>query len=370
MIPVSKPWINDQDVYYVSDAVNSGWVSSIGEYIDKFENALCSYTNFKNCVTVSNGTVGLHLALVGMGINKDHEVIVPDITFAATINAVIYTGAKPVIVHVEKNTIEPSYDSIISRVNSRTRAIITVDLYGRPYSEIAKLAKFCKKNSIFLISDSAESLGATIDGCHTGTLCDLTIFSFYGNKTITTGEGGAILTDDDYLFDKLRLLRDHGMSKDKRYWHNEVGFNYRMTNMQAALGYSQIQRIKLIIEDRRRIYNEYKSRLDGLRFRILNVNNNVSSSNWLIDVWVEGVTNELQRNKIIHNLKHLNIDSRPTFYPLSFMPPYKEFFTRPDGFDYQKYYSFVYSGICLPTFYDIKSSDIDKISNILNNMEL
>jgi perosamine synthetase len=262
-IPVSEPTITEKEIEYVMQAVKSGWVSSLGEYINKFEDEFAKFVGTKYALTVSNGTVGLHLALVSLGIKEGDEVIVPDLTFIATANAVKYTGAKPVFADIDKETWCISPDDIKKKITSKTKAIIPVHLYGHPV-DMDPILKIAKEYNLYVIEDCAESHGAEYKGKKVGSIGHCGVFSFYGNKIITTGEGGMITTNDEKIYEKARYLRDHAMSKEKRYWHTEIGYNYRLTNIQAALGLAQLERIDEIIQKKKEIFNWYQEGLKGL----------------------------------------------------------------------------------------------------------
>src|SRR5882757_3306392 len=230
-IQVAMPHMNSDDFRSVLDAFISGLISSKGPYVNKFEADFSRFVGVRHGVAVSNGTVALHLALVALGIGPGDEVIVQDITFAATINAVLYCGATPVIVDVDRQTWCMSLATVERACTPRTKAIIPVHLYGRP-AEIGPIAEFAAKRGIAVVEDCAESHGARYDGKPVGQFGDINCFSFYANKIVTTGEGGMCLTSSSELAEQLRILRDHGITPNRSYWHERVGFNYRITNLQ------------------------------------------------------------------------------------------------------------------------------------------
>lgn len=256
-IPVAEPSITQKEINYVLAAVKSGWVSSLGTYITKFEQRFADYLGVKYVLTTSNGTAALHLALVSLGIKEGDEVIIPDLTFIATANAVAYTGAKLAVVDVEEETwcIDP--ESIKKTITERTKMIIPVHLYGHP-ANMDEIKKIVEKHGLYIVEDAAEAHGAEYKDRKVGSMGDVGCFSFYGNKIITTGEGGMITTNNGKVYEKAKLLRNHAMDKNKKYWHIEIGYNYRMTNIQAALGLAQFERIDKLIEKKRQIFNWYK----------------------------------------------------------------------------------------------------------------
>jgi len=305
----------------VLGAVKSGWVSSLGEYITKFEQNFAEYIGVKYALTTSNGTAALHLALASLGIRERDEVIIPDLTFIATANVVTYTGAKPVMVDIEKDTwcIDPK--SIKKAVTPKTKAIIPVHIYGHSVN-MNEINKIAKQYNLYVIEDAAEAHGAEYKDKKVGSIGDIGTFSFYGNKIITTGEGGMITTDSQKIYEKAKFLRDHAMSKNKRYWHTEVGYNYRMTNLQAALGLAQLERIDELILKKRRIFKWYKEHLgdvDGVKLN--------TEKKWAKNVyWMICLDFErnfgISRDELMVKLKKKGIDTRPFFYPISQMPMY------------------------------------------------
>src|ERR1700716_3726620 len=261
-VQVAMPHMTRHEFRSLLDAFISGWISSKGPYVQKFEGDFSRFVGVRHGVAVSNGTVALHLALVALGIGPGDEVIVPDLTFAATINAVLYCGATPVIVDVDRQTWCMSRAAVKRACTAQTKAIIPVHLYGRP-GEIGPIADFARSRRIAVVEDCAEAHGARYAGRAVGQFGDISCFSFYANKIVTTGEGGMCLTDSEELATSLRLLRDHGMSPDRSYWHERVGYNYRITNLQAAIGQSQLWRVKEVLQRNARIVALYRQALKG-----------------------------------------------------------------------------------------------------------
>ena len=352
--PVAIPNLNGNEFKYLTDAFLSTWISSQGEYINRFEENFASYCDTKYGVAVSNGTVALHLALVTLGIGKDDEVIVPDLTFAATINTVLHANATPVIVDVEENSwcIDPK--EIEKAITPKTKAIIPVHIYGQS-CDMEAIMKIANKYNLKVIEDCAEAHGAMQNGKKVGSFGDIGCFSFYGNKVITTGEGGMCITNSLELDEKMRVLRDHGMSKTKRYWHDVVGYNYRMTNIQAAIGLAQLERIEDIHTNRRKYEDNYKNILDSQNFIFQNDIENRRRITWLVSILINS---DINRDEFIEKLKSKGIDARPFFYPLSDMEIYKEYckeFT-------EVTHKLSKNGFNLPTYESLKS--IDKIEKI------
>jgi len=322
MIPVAAPCLGEKELEYVTDCVRSGWISSLGEYVRRFEQQFAAYCGARHGIATHNGTVALHLALVALGIGADDEVIVPSLTFVATANAVTYTGARPVFVdsHPDTWTIDPQ--AAAQAITARTRAIIAVHLYGHP-ADMDPLRALASQHGLRLIEDAAEAHGARYKGRRAGSLADLAVFSFYGNKIITTGEGGMVLTDDDALAQRCWFLENQAKSNENPYFHPEIGYNYRMTNMQAALGVAQLERIEELIAVRARNAQHYDRRLAGVpgltRPPCAAWAENVY---WMYSVLVDGSYGP-PRDQVMAGLRRRGIDSRPVFYPLHLLPMYQ-----------------------------------------------
>jgi perosamine synthetase len=353
--PVAVPNLNGNELKYLTDAFLSTWVSSSGKYIDKFESEFSSYSDCNYGVTVSNGTVALHLAMVALGIGEGDEVIIPDLTFAATINTVLHARATPVIVDVEEFSwcIDPK--EIEKAITPKTKAIIPVHIYGQP-CDMDAILKIAKKYNLRIIEDCAEAHGALYKGKKVGSFGDIGCFSFYGNKVITTGEGGMCTTNNSKLDSKMRVLRDHGMSKTKRYWHDVVGYNYRMTNLQAAIGLAQLERIGGIHENRRIYEDNYKEVLNHKIFTFQSDLKNRGRITWLVSVLID---EKIDKEEYLKKLKEVGIDARSFFYPLSDMDIYKSY-CKCETLITHKLSKL---GINLPTYESLKS--VKEIRNIL-----
>ncbi|MGD0850442.1 DegT/DnrJ/EryC1/StrS family aminotransferase, partial [Bradyrhizobium sp.] len=322
-LPISKPFIGPREKELVLDALDSGWVSSIGKYIDEFETSFARYCGTDYALAVSNGTSGLHLALATLGLQSGDEVIIPDLTFVATANAVAYTGATPVLADVDPDTLCIDPASVKSLITGRTRAIIPVHLYGHP-ADMDALRAIADAHGLDIIEDAAEAHGAEYKGRKVGGLGKCGVFSFYGNKVITTGEGGMLTTNDREFYQRAKRLRDHAMSPTRRYFHEERGFNYRITNLQAALGVAQLERIEEFLERRAEIMGWYNSEIaitDGIRLN--QVKNWAKNAFWMICLEVDWL-NEPRRDVLMRKLRERGIDTRPYFCTLSSMPMYKQ----------------------------------------------
>lgn len=353
MIPVSQPFIGQRELELVSEAVQSGWISSSGKYIPLFEEKFAAFCNAEHCIATSNGTVAIHLAMVALNIGMGDEVIVPDLTFVATANAVVTAGAVPVFADVNEDDWCLNIDDVKSKISPRTKAIIAVHLYGN-VGDMDGLRKLADEYGLYLIEDAAEAHGAQYKGRTAGSIGDLATFSFYGNKIITTGEGGAITTNSEKIAERARFLINHGMSKSKRYWHPELGFNYRITNLQASLGVAQLEQVDSFIRERNRILDVYQREIsmDGVKFNPKS--DNVKSVNWMTCVVVEKLS-RIQRDAVLEELKKMGIEARPFFYPLSYFPMYERV-ACPNS---EKLSA---TGFNLPTYFGLSNKDIKKVA--------
>src|SRR4030042_162323 len=362
-MPVAEPSLGNKELNNVVEAVKSGWISSIGKFIGRFEQKFARYCNFKYGVATSNGTAALHLSLAALGIKEDDEVIVPVLTFIATANVVRYVGAKPVFVDIHPDywCIDP--EKIEEKITSKTKAIIPVHLYGHP-CDIDPILKIAKKYNLFVIEDAAEAHGAEYKGEKVGSFGDISCFSFYGNKIITTGEGGMCVTNNKKLAEEMIILRDHGMNPRKRYWYDVIGFNYRMTNMQAALGMAQLERIDQFIKKKREIAKWYEGELKELvKKKLIILHPEMSWAKcvyWMYSILVENKFN-LSRNQLMDELGNRGIGTRPFFYPIHFMPPYKKLAIDkyPIAVDLAK------RGINLPSSMTLKKNEVSFIASII-----
>lgn len=354
MIPVSKPYISKAELDCVSEAVKTGWVSSLGPYIDEFERKFAAYCGTKYALTVSNGTVGLHLALVAYGIGPGDEVIVPDLTFVATANTVRMAQAVPVIVDVQRDTYCIDPEQVIRAITPRTKAIIPVHLYGHP-ANMTAIREIARKYELKVVEDAAEAHGASIGGVRVGALGDCAVFSFYGNKIITSGEGGMITTDDEALFQRMKHLRDHAMSQKIRYWHTDVGYNYRMTNMQAALGVAQLAQIDYFLARRASLLEQYRAFLEPSGIEC-NPSVNAQPVNWMTCALVDSLGRE-RRDQVIMKMRERGVDVRPFFYPLTCLPMYS-------GVSNPISQSLSENGFNLPTYVGLEEDKVEMVCSV------
>ena len=356
-IPWAKPTLLGNEKKYILDALDSTWISG-GKYVERLEKSIAEHCGVKFGVAVSSGTTALHLSLLALDIGPGDEVIVPGFTFVAPVNMVIAVGAKPVYADINEKTWCINTESIRNCINSKTKAIIPVHLYGN-VCEMQKIMELARSENLHIIEDTAESAFSRYRNKYAGTFGNLGCLSFHATKTITTGEGGMVLTDDESLYKKMLIIRDHGMRKDKRYWHDVIGFNFRMTNFQAALGYAQFEKLEIILKDRERVYKTYCKELDSVSgIEMQYFPPGIQPVVWTVAVKLGAKYPAGYRDYLIKKLLELNIETRPGFYPLSSMPPYQAP-PLPVSVDISK------NIICLPTYPSLTDTEIKYICDKL-----
>jgi perosamine synthetase len=321
-IPLVSPSFSGNEAAYIEDCLASGWVSSQGDYIPRFEEAVRGFVGSRHALATTNGTVALQLAIQALDIGFGDEVIVPDFTFGASASAVMQRGARPVFVDIDRTTWTLDPTKIIAAITPRTKAIMPVHIYGHP-CEMTTILEIARRHRLYVIEDAAEALGAEVDGRKVGTLGDIGCFSFFANKIITTGEGGMVVTGDHALGERIKMLRDHGMTAERRYWHVEAGTNGRMTNLQAALGLAQMERIEQFLAHRdqlARCYDKELSSISGIcPHGEANWGRKVC---WLYSITVDADEHGMDRDALAMELKKRNIETRPVFLPLHGQPAY------------------------------------------------
>jgi perosamine synthetase len=359
-LQIARPDMSHREFRAVLDAFLSSWISSKGPYVEQFEEGFAHFAGARHGIAVSNGTVALHLALVALDIGPGDEVIVPDLTFAATINAVLYVGATPVIVDVDERTWCLSLATVAGACTPRTKAIIPVHLYGRP-AEMGPLCAFAAQRGIAVVEDCAEAPGALYADRPVGQFGDISCFSFYANKIITTGEGGMCLTSSPELANALRVLRDHGMAPERAYWHDRIGFNYRLTNIQAAIGHAQLARAPETLQRNLDIAEAYRAALQGIpgvRFPP-DMDEFCAPVVWLSSVLVPAA----RRNALLVAALRANIEMRPFFHSLSTLPPYQLYAQHcPNSLELSA------SGVNLPTSRAVDSQAIGRVAEVFRNV--
>nr|WP_315023642.1 DegT/DnrJ/EryC1/StrS family aminotransferase [uncultured Aminipila sp.] len=321
-ISIANPIFNGNEKKYLNECIDTGWISANGQFIHAFEEKFAKFCGTKYALACSNGTVTLHLILSALGIGPGDEVIMPTLTYIATANAVAYCGATPVFVDSEEDTWNINPKKIEEKITPNTKAIIPVHLYGL-CANMSEIMKIANNYNIIVIEDAAEAHGAKWDENRSGSMGHVGSFSFFGNKIITSGEGGMIVTNDGALYKKMQCLRSQGVDPSKRYWHTVVGYNYRMTNMQAAVGLAQLENIEWHLEQRQRVAKLYKKHFEKLADLVIaqSVPENSKHVYWMNSiVFSDKVTKS--RDEIMEEMERKNIEMRPLFYPMHIMPPY------------------------------------------------
>ena len=321
-IPVAVPDLSGNEKKYVMDCMDTTWISSGGSYIKRFEDAFAEFIGTKHALSCCNGTVALHLPLIVFDIGLGDEVIVPSFTYIASANAVRYVGATPVFVDCLPDTWNLDPRDLEKKITPRTKAIMPVHLYGNP-CDMDPIMAIAKAHNLFVLEDAAECHGAIYKGKCAGTIGDVGTFSFFGNKIITTGEGGMIVTDNDDFADKMRILKGQGMDPTRRYWFNVIGYNYRMTNIEAAIGLAQQENIETHIANRKKIASWYNEELSSLSEYVTFQKTTPNADNvwWMFSILLtEKVA--ISRDDLMTKLYDDGIETRPLFYPMHVMPPY------------------------------------------------
>lgn len=360
-LPVSEPHLGEQELENVIACVVSGWISSAGGFVRQFEEDFARFCGCRHAVAVSSGTAALHLALLALGIGPGDEVVVPALTFVATANAVTYTGARPVFADVEATTwnIDPGeIDRLITR---RTKAVLPVHLYGHP-ADMDPILDVARARGLHVVEDAAEAHGARYKERVAGTIGELGCFSFYGNKILTTGEGGMVVGDRAELIERVRLLRDHGMDPPHSYRHPVVGYNYRMTNLQAAVGVAQLGKVAAILQAKERIARHYAARLGdvpgiGLPPRAPWAR----PVCWLYTILVEEARFGCSRDALAARLREGGVDTRPIFPPLHTQPIYHTGERLPVA------ERLAGQGLSLPSAVTVKDVEIQRLTRLIRD---
>ena len=369
-IPVSQPHISEDDKIAVLDCLNNGFLSGDAPIVAEFERNFANIVGTRYGIAVANGSVALDLALHALNLEQGDEVIVPSFTIASCLFAIMRTGATPVFVDCDEDTWNMSIQTVEPKITTKTKAILVVHIYGLPV-DIDPIASLCQQKNISLIEDSAEAHGIKYKGAYCGSFGDMSTFSFYANKAITTGEGGMVLTDNENLYEKLRYFRNLAFAPPpgKRFIHEEMGWNYRLGSMQAALGNSQIDRLKKIVSEKRQIGLKYNELLSANPLITLQPSETSYSHNVY---WVVGVLLDPKFNaeEIAKELKKRGVDTRPFFYPLHKQPLLRKF-----GLQDQKSLPIAEKlgkqGIYLPSFIGLDDSKIEFVSQqLLDSIEV
>ena len=353
VIPVYRPSLGGNEKKYVNECLDSTWISSKGQYVDLFEDSFARYTGAEHALTVSNGTVAIHLALVTLGIGAGDEVLVPTLTYIASVNTIVHAGATPVFVDSLRETWQLDPEDVRRHITPKTRAIMVVHLYGYP-CDMNAIMEIAREHGLFVIEDCAEAFGARIEGRHVGTFGDVSTFSFFGNKTVTTGEGGMVTTNDATLAERARHLKGQGLAKHRVYWHDVVGYNYRMTNICAAIGLAQMERADELIARKLALAERYDRLLADSPIETHNpAQKGYRHSYWMCSVLVpQGV----DRDAVMASMWQDRIETRPVFYPVHTMPMYSQKYERhPVAEDLAR------RGINLPSWPELSADLVERV---------
>lgn len=356
--PVYQPDLSGNEKKYVNDCLDSTWISSKGKFISEFENKFAEFIGVKYAAAVPNGTIALHLALLTLGIGPGDEVIVPTFTYIASVNAITYCGAKPVFADSEKSFWQIDPSDVERKITSRTKAIMPVHLYGHP-CDMDSLNAIAKKHNLLIVEDCAEAFGSRYKNIHVGNFGEVSTFSFFGNKAITTGEGGMVVTNDNNLYEKSIHIKGQGLAANREYWHDVVGYNYRMTNICAAIGLAQLERAEAIIKKKKQLAQWYNKYLSSLPVEPQREAPNVFNSYWMYTILVEKAE---QRDKLREHLKQNGIETRPAFFPVHTMPIYFDKNTHLPAAE-----DLCSRGINLPSYPALTEEDVKIISKIVGD---
>ena len=354
-IPVYRPDLSGNERAYVLECIDSSWISSIGEFVDRLERAVAEATGAAHAIAVCNGTVALHLALHVLGLGPGDEVIVPSLTYIASVNTIVQTGATPVFAESRWSDWLIDVDDVARRITSRTKAILPVHLYGHACDMVA-LQALAARHDIVIVEDCAEALGTTLSGRHVGRFGASGTFSFFGNKTVTTGEGGMVITDDAALAMRLRQTKGQGQSLTRRYWHEVLGFNYRMTNLAAAIGTAQMERLPTILERKRALAAQYRALLASAPVVFQQPPPDSVSSDWMVSLLLPEGTD---RDLVMSTLLSEGIETRPVFYPAHHMPMHESPLHLPVA------ESIAMRGISLPSYPGLTGEDVERVATAL-----
>ncbi len=362
-IPVCEPDISDREVRYVTEAIKSSWISGTGPYIEKFERLYAQkVSQTKYAVAVNSGTSALHLALVAANIGPGDEVILPSFTMIASVNAITYCGAKPVLVDANPVTWNMDVTAIEKKITKKTRAIMPVHIYGLPV-DMDPIRKLAKAYGLWVIEDASEAHGATYKGTRVGALGDMAAFSLFANKIIATGEGGIITTDNRKIADLVRLLRGHAFTPSHHFWHQYVGYSYEMTNLAAAVGFAQVERLPTLIAKRRRngrMYTKLLSGIDGITLPV--EPQGYTNVYWMFGMLIDKKKFGMDRDTLRAHLAKHRIETRTFFVPIHFQPPYYERFV---GERYPVSEMLCRDGLYVPSASTLTESEIHRVCRVI-----
>lgn len=367
-IPIAGPSITQKEIDYVTEAVTTAWYANANSFHHRFEENFAGHCQRSHAISLPSATSGLHLALAALGVGKGDEVIVPDATWIASVAPVRYVGADPVFVDIDPTSWSLSPDAFEAAITPRTKAAIVVDLYGS-MPDWDRLAAIAQRHGVVLIEDAAEAIGSTWRGRPAGSFGTMSVFSFHGSKTLTTGEGGMLVLDDDRLLARILQLRDHGRAPaDVMFFNEEVGFKYKMSSMQAALGLAQLERVNELVDAKRRIFGWYRDALHGWNDGNLNPDiEGLHNSYWMTTVILQPGLG-IRKEELIPLLKQRGIDVRPFFYPLSAIPAFYD--TAAASLARERNhnaYAITPFGINLPSALTLDQEDVQRVCAVLKD---
>lgn len=365
--PVSAPNLGDNEEAYLLDAFRSSWISSSGQYVDRFEQEFAELTGTRHAASAANGTAALHLALAALGVGAGDEVIVPAFTYVATANAVKYCGAEPVLVDVSPSTWCIDAAQIADAITERTKGIIVVHIYGHP-CDMDAINEIAAARGLWVVEDAAEAHFATYKGRPVGGLSSIGMFSFYGNKVITSGEGGVLTYNSDELDHRVRMLRSQGMDPTRRYFHPVIGYNYRLTNLACAILCGQLERRAELLDARNAIFAGYRDDLSGIPgIGFHAVANWAVPAPWLFCITVDEDEFGMSRDALAAGLAAQGVDSRPFFVPLHLMPPFQDHRRNVRG-RFPVAEELGTTGLNLPTYGALARDDIAMICDLIDGL--
>lgn len=322
-IPVAGPWITQREIDYVTDAVTNAWYGNHNMYHERFEKAFADYLGVRFAIALPSCTSAIHLSLAALGVGSGDEVIVPDITWIASAGPITYVGATPVFADIDHKTWCLSAESLEECITSKTKAVIPVDLYGN-MPDMDGIRDVAKRRSIAIIEDAAEAIGSEYRGKKAGGFGDTGVFSFHGSKTLTTGEGGMLVTDREDIYHRALFLGDHGREPgDNMFWNTEVAYKYKMSSMQAALGLGQLERIEELVSHKCQVFSWYKEELASVEGVTLNYEANTTKNTYWMVTAIVNKTFGMKKDRLIKRMSEKSIDCRPLFHPLSSLPAYR-----------------------------------------------
>ncbi|NBO39242.1 DegT/DnrJ/EryC1/StrS aminotransferase family protein [bacterium] len=350
--PVYRPNLSGNERRYVNECLETNWISSKGAFVGRFEKEFAQYAGAPSATSCCNGTVSLHLALLALNIQPGDEVIVPTFTYVASVNAIRYVGAIPVFVDSDPQTWQMDINDVKKKISAKTKAVMAVHLYGQA-CDLDALASLCQQRNLYLVEDCAEAIGTRIGSKHVGTFGDIASFSFFGNKTITTGEGGMLIANNPALIARCAHLKSQAVSPERTYWHDDIGYNYRMTNICAAIGVAQLERIESLMAQKRSIAMNYQHGLQSINDVKLHAEvPGTTHSFWMVSLQVK---NEAQRNGLRNHLAQAGIETRPGFPPSHLFPMHAEF-ARGQRFPVAE--TLASTTINLPSYPDLTPQDV------------